>query len=385
MLGLALPVCADLAAVVMVSDRTEARVRVPADGSATAALDLETAPELRLQLASPRMRYVLAYTPRATLWDVGAPAFAPTLLHAGAARIEWLARSSRLSLDQTAGYGGVNFSAGAQTPGSDGTLPDADVVPSSRVVDFAESSTTLASRLTFRRWITDLSVGYQLGGGATREARADLPFQQGPFAAASVTHALTRTDDLATTLSASQATYSSGPESILSEVDERWSHRWSRVTSTELALGVSEARVRASDQEARRRETYPVAEGVFERRFAAAGARAAFRASSRLGPAVNRLLGVVDQRVQGTLALTGARRRFSSHVYASGAQSVPATGPDAVRVIQAEVGAAQGTSDTITVDGGVRGLWQQQVRDSTNLWQATVFLGLTWRARPRKL
>ncbi len=385
MFALALPVCADIAAVVMVSDRTEARVRVSGDDSATLGLDLETAPELRLQLASPRMRYVLNYTPRATLWDVGADAFAPTLLHAAAARIEWLERNSRFSLEQTAAYGGVNFSARAQTPGPDGTLPDAEVVPGARVVDFAESTTTLASRLTFRRWVTDLSVGYQLGGGATREAREDLPFQQGPFAAASVAHALTRTDELVTTLSASQATYSSGPQSILSELDERWRHLWSRVTSTELTLGVSEARVRASDQEVRRREIYPVAEAAFERQFAVGGGRGALRASSRLGPAVNRLLGTVDQRIQGTLALTDARGRFASHAYLTAAQSVPATGIDAVRVIQAEVGAAQATRDTITLDGGVRGLWQEQVRDSANLWQATLFVGLTWRAPPSKL
>src|SRR5690348_16683392 len=96
----ALLLAADLSSSLAVSDRTELRVRAPGTAPAAAALDAETTLTARLTAASRRFRLALGYTPRLTLWDVTSPTRKPTLLNAGEARVEWLGRRARISLDQ---------------------------------------------------------------------------------------------------------------------------------------------------------------------------------------------------------------------------------------------------------------------------------------------
>jgi hypothetical protein len=139
--------------------------------------------------------------------------------------------------------------------------------------------------------------------------------------------------------------------------------------------------VRASADAPHTLETHPVAEGIFERSLPTLAVRVAVR----LGPVVNRLLGVVDERLQGTLALTRARGPFVSHAYAGAAQSVPTTGESAIRLLSGELGVAYDTNDVVFPDIGVRGLWQRQESAPADLLQVTVFMGLTLRAPPTRL
>ena len=380
-----LPMLSDIAAVLAVSDRTEARTRSPGTAPPTTSVDLETAPIARLTLTSRSTRYVVAYTPRLTLWDLGSSRASPVGVNAGLARVEWTAPRTLVSVEETASYGGVSLASIAPAPGPDGAPPRVDVVPSTQVVDVMASQTTLASRLTFQGWSTALAVGYQIGGGATAEARTVLPRQSGPFGEVGVTRDLLRTDSLTTTVTGSEAAFSSGPESLLVEATERWRHLWSRVTETRLSAGASEARVRATASAPHTLETHPVVEAILEQHLPTDDGRLDVRVGVRLGPFVNRLIGFVDERVVGTLAITRTSGRIAGHAYASAAQSVPAGDPTSVRLVTGELGASYGLSDAVTLDAGVRGLWQRQDPALPDLKQATVFVGVTVRAPTTKL
>ena len=294
----ALLIAADLSGSFTLSDRTEVRVRAPgtnATGTTAASLDLETAPEARLSLATRRVRFAFTYAPRLTLWDLNAGAH-PTLLHAGAAHVEWHSHLTRLSLDQAGSYGGVSFAYVSLTPGPEGARPRVDVVPAPQIIQYASSTTTLASRQTLRLWTIDTSFGYRADGGADDPSRKVLPFQHGPFGEVAADYAVSRRDHLVTTASASEAAFSSSlgglssaPESVVTELDEGYRHRWSRTTETRLTVGVSEVRARDSAIAAYAFDTHPVAELVVEHRPAASGAHVDLRAGVRLGPVVNRL------------------------------------------------------------------------------------------------
>jgi hypothetical protein len=236
--------------------------------------------------------------------------------------------------------------------------------------------------LDFRRSTADLHVGYQLAGGATTDARQSLPLESGPFGDAQFTQAVTHIDYLPTTVSASEASFSSGQEIVLTEIDQGWRHLWSRVTETRLALGVSEARVRTTADAPHSFKTYPVAEGILAHHLSP---HDDVRLDVRVGPFVNRLIGFVDEQVQATLAATRTRARFATHAYVTAAQSTSQSEVNAIRFASGELGGSYGTSQLVSFDLGVRGLWQHQDPAAADLLQATFFIGLTLRAPPMKL
>lgn len=380
-----IPLCAlsaDLAAVVTASDRTEMRARAPGSAPPDTSLDFETDPELGLKLSSPRVRYSLGYTPRLTFWDINVTGLHPVLYDQGEGRIEWLWKHVSLSVDEIAGYGGVNYAALGPTPNANGNLPPVSVVPTAQVLNVETSITTVTSRFSSPRWASDLSVGYELGGGATTDARTALPLQYGPFAQAIVTRTLTRTDYLPTTLAATEDTFSSGQEVLLTEADEGWRHLWSRTTETRLAAGVSEARVRSSADAPHTAETHPVAEGAVEHRLSR---HDDVRLDLRLGPYINRVFGFVDEQVQATVAATRTQYPFTTHAYLTAAESISQSELYAIRFGSGEIGGSYALSKIVSFDAGLRGLWQEQNFGSADLLQGTFFLGLTLRAPPTKL
>lgn len=384
----ALLIAADLSGALTLSDRTEVRFRAP--GTVTtamtraASLDLETTPEARLTLASRRSRYTFTYAPRLTLWDVSTGA-QPTLLHAGAVRVEWHSHLTRLSLEQAGSYGGMSFAYVSLQPGPGGAPPRVDVVPTPQILQYGSSTTTLASRLALRRWTLTTSAGYRLSGGTDAASRALLPFQSGPFGEAAADHAITRRDHVVTTVSASEAAFSSGPESVVVEVNEGYRHLWTRTLETRLTLGVSEVRVRAGASASYVFETYPVAEIVLDEHPRTAEGHLAVRFGARLGPVVNQLLGIVDERVQGTLAVGYAYRRLATHAFAVASQSVPTSRPYATTLLSGELGAAYGVSRVVSFDVGVRALWQRADVTRAAFLQGTAFIGVTLRAPPIRL
>lgn len=374
----------DLSGSLALSDRTEARARAPGTTVAAASLDLETAPTIEVTLASRRLRGSLSYTPRLTLWDAGSARARPTLLHGASGRVEWRSQHARVSLDEAGSYGFMNLAALALAPGLDGALPRAQLVPTPRLVESASTMTTLASRLTLPRWSLDMIVGYAASGGVDAGARAALPFQAGPFSSFTADHSLSRRDHLTTTLAASVATFSSGPESILAEIGESFRHLLSRAAEARISLGVSQAWMRTSETSAHRHGTYPVAEVGFDYRPTADG-QVGLRAAVRLGPVVNRLIGYVDERLEGSLAAVHVHRRLATRLLVSGSQSVPVSAAGATRVLAGEAGAAYDLGRVVMFDAGVRALWQRQEMGGASFVQGTLFVGVTFRAPPIRL
>ena len=387
------PVTADIAASLAVSDRTEARLRDPGDYPAGPSVDLATVPEAHLLLAAPRVGTTLAYTPRLSLFDVNDVGARPTLLDAGSLRLTWRPDDQvTLTLDEDASYGGMNFAALSFAPGPDGLPPRVDAVPAPRTIWFDSTSTTLGSRVKLRRWEFHTALTYQLSGGADASARTVIPLQRGPQAEAGLAHDVSPVDQFVTTLSGAQASFSSGPEIELAEVDESWKHRFSPVAEMDFTLGGSEANVRPAPVAGSFRETNPVAEAIWEQRLLTADDRFTFRVGARLGPVVNRLLGIVDERVQGTLMSEWTHGRLVARAFGSAQQSVPTGGSNATELFAGELDLAYTASDAMTLDLGLRGLRQKANQPvatgattsilETDLAQGMVFVGVTFRARP---
>jgi hypothetical protein len=294
----------------------------------------------------------------------------------------------------------MSFAALTFPPGQGGTPPRVDVIPSSpQIIRFESSSTTLGARVQGRRWEFRSTVGYQVSGGADVAARSVIPFQKGPLAEAVVTYATSPVDHVATTVTGAEDTFSPGPEIVVVEGDEGWKHLWSAFTEMDLTLGVSEARVLPSSSGQSFR-THPVAEATLEQRILTAEDRVTLRVGARLGPVVNRLLGIVDERIQGTLLSKWTHGPFAANAFASAQQSVPTDGPDATQLLTGELGVSYAATDAVAFDVGVRGLWQkggQGVSTSTvgtqptatgseaPIVQGIVFVGVTLRAPTMRL
>ena len=401
---------ADIAASVALSDRTETRLRQPGDIPTEPSLDVSTVPEARLALAWPQVACTLKYDPRLTFWDIDQVGGRPTWVDAGAGHLDWHPSPEvTLSLDQDASYGAMSFAGLVFNPVPEGTLPRVDVIPSSQILLFESSTTTLGSHITLRRWDFRSDVGYQLSGGADDVARAILPQQRGPLADAVLTYATSHVDHVATTLSASKTTFSSGPEIALAEADEGWEHAWSAFTKTTVTLGLSGDRDQGAPFVPVVRGTDPVAEVVLEQRVLSREDRVTFRAGARLGPVVNRLLGIVDERVQGTLVSNWTHGPFTVNALGAAQQSVPTDGPNATTLYTGELsvsytvsygvtsasssGSSNSAVEDVIFDMGVRGLWQRAAQPlapdltagatdvaEASIGQGLLFVGVTFHA-----
>ena len=113
---------------------------------------------------------------------------------------------------------------------------------------------------------------------------------------------------------------------------------------------------------------------------------------------MNRLLGIVDERAQGTLQAKWTHGPFIVDTFASAQQSVPTGGPNATTVLAGELGLSYAASAAVTFDLGVRGLWQKAnqpiVSTATpgtteiveaSIVQGIVFVGVTLRAPTARL
>jgi len=390
----ALPVAADVVASLALSDRTETRVRDPGDNPGEPSLDVATTPDARLTLVSPRTSFMLAYTPRLTLWDINDIGFKPLWLHAGTARLDWKDEHTSIYASQDASYGATNFASLILGPTtSEGIPPRVDVIPTPQIIQYESSTSSLGTRLEGRRWALRTDVGYQLAGGADEASRLVVPLQKGPAGDAVMTLASSPVDHLPLTLTASETTFSSGPEILIGEADEGWLHRWSAVTETGFTLGVSEARVQPSPIVPSYTQTNPVADAVLEQRLWAYDGVLSLRVDARLGPVVNRLLGIVDERVQCNVLSKWTRGPFAASGFASAAQSVPTDGPYATELVSGELDLSYTATEAVVFDAGLRGFWQRanqpvvavSVPGATeiveaSLVQGVVFVGVTLHA-----
>lgn len=402
----ALPVAAAADGVFTVSDRTEARVRAPDPVTNAVALDLDTLMDARAVWRVQNTTLTLDDQPRFTLLDYNGPASEPALLDSVLASAEWHLPRVRIRVAESASYGQLSFESltalpapGAPQPtpsptGQPTPLPNATLVPpTSKSLLYASSETSVGSTLQLRPWTIIGRVGYQLTGGANAAAQEVLPFQKGPFAEATADYRLDARNHLATLADGSETDFSLGTEDLLAEVEEQWRHQWARLTETMLAGGWYAARTRDGADAPDVFASNPVAEAAFDQRFARGSSTAELRADVRLAPYINRLTGLVDEQIRGTVEGSWARRRFKLRAFVSAGESVDQGTVNSTRLATAEIDGAYTISEALTVDGGVRGLYQEQsalgavpaaggpapIVEGT-LSQAVVFIALTVRA-----
>ena len=397
MLG-AFAIAADVGGTLVLSDRTEVRARAPGIKAGQPSIDVETAPEVRLALGSPRVHFRIAYTPRLTNWDLNVDGVRPLLLHAGSAGIEWIDGRTRLSLREDGAYGGMSFTSLTATPGTTTTptQPRLDVIPGGGILQYAASTTVLGSRTDLRRWAFVTDVGYQMSGGADAASRAFLPWQRGPLADVAVEYAVTRADRAVTFVSGQDAAFTTGSEIIVIDATEGWRRRWSAATDSELSVGASEAGIRATPASSMEYRTYPVAEASLEHRFGMDFDRFLVRGSARLGPVVNRILGLVDERVQGRVEARWSHQPIGFRFVLTAQQSVPASDVTAITLLQGELALLVRLNANVQLDGGVRELAQRQAQLGpavvptdpivrSTFTQSVVFVGVTLHAPDTRL
>jgi hypothetical protein len=357
--------------VFTLSDRTEARVRAPDPITNAVALDLDTLMDARAVWRAGTATYTLADLPRFTLLDYNGAAIQGAVLDSALASIEWRLPRVRIRVAENASYGQLSFESLSAipapgtpqpiTPGQPTPLPTATLVPpTSKSILYASSDTSVGSTLELRRWTVLARVGYQLTGGVDSAAQEVLPFQQGPYAEVTADDRIDGRNHLTTAANGSETSFSQGTEDVLAEAEERWRHTWAPKTETMLVGGWYLARTRAGFGEPDVFANNVVAEGAFDQRFTSGGGAGEFRADVRLAPFINRLTGLVDEQIRGSLEASWGRRRFKLRAFASAAESTVQGTATSARLATAEVDAAYKVNKYLTFDGGVRALYQEQ-------------------------
>ena len=364
------------------SDRTEVRLREPDPVTNAVALDFDTLFDARATLASRDTLYTLAYLPRVTLLDINGAGIQPALINGGLASAEWHSRRVRIVLTEKASYGELSFESlsALPTPGSPTAppsptgaptqLPSTQAVPPTQSVLFESSETTLDSTLLLRRWTVEGKVGYQLSGGATAAAQLELPFQHGPLAEVTADYRAGSRDHFATVAAASDTSFSNSlpgtaagavyTDDLLGQIEEQWRHKWARLTETMLSAGAYEARIRTIFDGPYASQANPVAEAAIDQHFVRGINRGEVRLDVRLAPIVNRLTGLVDQRIQGTLEGIWSRRRLTFRMFGTAAESVDQGTTTASRLLAGEIDASYRVSPILTLDAGARTIRQVQ-------------------------
>ena len=368
---LPLSVAAD--GVFTLSDRTEARARYPDPITNALALDIDTLMYARAVWTAHNATYTLAELPRFTLVDYNGPAIQPAFLDGLAASAEWRFPRVQIRVAEAASYGQLSIESlsalpavGTPTPpanptGQPAPLPTTNLVPpTSQPLLYGSSETYVGSTLLLRPWTILGRVGYQIAGGADAAAQQFLPLQQGPFLEGTADDKVGPRDHLATVTTDSETSFSSGTEDLLFSLEEQWRHDWSRKTETLLAAGWYVARTRAAFDAPDEFASNPVAEAAFDRQLGRGTNTGELRADVRLAPFINRLTGLVDEQIRGSLEASWTHRRFKLRAFASAAESTQQGTTTSARYGTAEVDAAYKVSDLLTFDGGVRALDQEQ-------------------------
>jgi hypothetical protein len=362
-------------------ERTELRLRTPGD-----AVDVEQSAGARVSALWPRTRLTLGYVPRLSLsdlfYDVGVD-----LLHTGefGADFEW--RRVRLSLSEHAAYGTRNFNS--LEPGL--TPETRDVVtggagtrmlPIAESVSYGSSDTTLTLTLNLsRRSDLELAGGYLLDGGLEEEARLVIPFVYGPRARVEWRYQVARRDSLATAVDGESLTIDSAgtlPDfrSDVGRGRERWSHRWSRATNTELSAG---AAVAQTDLDEGDPEVFPIG-GLLLTNRTKTGPEDEFveiDTSALVDVVIDRLTGLPDHRLDVGLKGTWTREPYAVYANVGETQSLRPEEANALVLYSGEVGGRYHWTRPLWLDGGFRGAYQS-VDAPTSTAAAAAASGFNW-------
>lgn len=331
----------------------------------------ETSPEVKLGLFARRWEFTANYAPRFTGSPFGANAQSYIVQQAQLAG-RWHERRASIALFQDSGYGRQSLltlvADQAPTPGTTslGALPPATII------DSVWSRTGLVYTLApSRRWSLSLAGDSALSGGADARSRAVVPFQTGIHGGIVAGVAASRRDHLAMTLDASRVLFSTGWEDVVLQGKTSWRHELGRNTAATLAGGVGWA----SSQD--RVAAYPIAEATLAYRHNATSTSAWL--TVRVSPVVDRLTGVVDERLESMAAVTWSPTRALTLQGQFGvARSISWSTPDALSAGFGGVSIGYRVNDVVQLDAGERTAWATADGVAAPP-QWSVFAGLTLR------
>jgi hypothetical protein len=393
------------------------------------AMDVSTAPTVRIHLSDRRLECTLSYAPTVTAADVEL-GLAPLVLHTGFGTVAWQDRRFRVTLSEAGAYGQLNSALLYQPP----TLPGQPTVagqpavpgppnvvqaaPAPTTIAFASSSTDAnISVRSSRRTTVVVSGGYSLSGGTSAYARTVLPQQEGPRGSVSVGYMLSRTDNVTTVVSVQDATTSGAcpplatspgqaptPPSTqfsgvlnagldeatqspfcvtragVAQVLETLRHRISPTLSLSLGAGVSAALMQAPDlgeelviQPA---GTVTLIDGLGR------NDTSTLTLSANVTPFVDSRTGLVDDRAGTTATLVDQLTpTLTFRFTASALQSIPfpATYPYPITMLTGGIEARTRVDRQLDYSLGVQTLWQNQTGYGT-LASTIGYVSVTARA-----
>ena len=450
------------------ADRTEVRGR---DTSGSVAgtdqsADVETDPEIRLKVRGNHDddEFNLFYTPRLILshvaYDVCGPSTpgsscgllpnlgtsyvntpTPEILNGGGLLFKHQHARTAISIVEQGTYGTVDAGSLLNEPLWTGTDAPPPIFPIARYPDVQLQLVTSFGGIYFYEQVTpridfQASVSFGVYGGPNNESRATFPLTQSPGFQLKVEDAMTRIDDLivsggadytgVTTYTGVEPGYAPGPRapeyvapespqySVRGYAEARIRHHWSRLASTELAVGAVAAfqqqqLVNTSPVVTTGTTPYPTAEllttvssGVAQ----VGGAHSQLVAIARVQPWIDIFDGTVVQRAEGILGAFSTSGSNTFRAELVGHYVIPTdSSPGRYRFLYAEVDYARDLSRRVSIDFGARAGAESTsevyscattgatctaaaptpTTASGSIYEGEVFLGFSWKPLPVKL
>jgi hypothetical protein len=359
-----------------ISDRSEIRV-YGSNEPIGPVVDVAMTPGVNVRIRSRQGELTASYSLRLA-WT----ASQRSALHRALLSAAWHDRLASISLYEHASYGREFMAGFAPDPTLTSGPPRLDALPAAGIIDYASSRTGILTTLRApRRWVLSLLCEYALSGGADREARAVIPFQTGLRGEIGALYALSRRDRLASTIGASRALFSSGPDDIILYATESWRRSLGRNTDATLSGGAGFGRSRAGAAGSMVSSAYPIVEAGLAHRIPRRRIDALL--SFRLSPVVDRSSGHVDERLEATAAASwNATRALAIQGQLGALQAIPWTKPGASAFVLDGLAVSYRVSQFLQCDGGARILWASTrgVGASPPRWDA--FVGATLTAPP---
>jgi hypothetical protein len=341
--------------------------------------DVEVMPSLALRLLQPGGDIRLGYSPRFTEHALAGPGPAE-ILHGGFFSMAYRRRRLTLSLTADATYGRLNMLALASTVGA-GSEARLGAVPARDEFEYAATRSSMAVRFELsKRWALGVLLEYALSGGVGAASRAAMPLQWGPRAEASLEQALSRRAKLVATVGASDVRFSTGPETTGIESKLAMRYSLTRRIDASMAAGVAGTGTQHAPGSGPAGPTgHPLGEVALAYRIP--GARTDhFRVQTtlRMAPTIDRLTGLVDERLElGAGVWWAPSRGLSVRALASGVRSTAWRPPSALALAFGEAACSYEIATTVRIDGGARGLWERALSVTGPLSMWIGFVGVT--------
>jgi hypothetical protein len=393
---------ADVAGTWTVADHSEAdvrRVSTP-DSSVKAAVDVQTAPQTGLKLSWPEFNVLVGYGLSLAWIDltnatkdqngIPVPQERPILNHAAQIGLGWTPSPDwQLSLSLGASYGKRNYlglvpaqtfttmmpaptpGAGQPPPPPPTQGPAVNYVPLSDIIvkTGALNGALGASHRFDAQWSGHAVAGYTITGGIDETDQEIVPRSHGPNAAIGATYGISRTDDLSTTVTASDTRVTTmafrvegaGGEFQTLTVSEGWGHRFSEQTNGSIGGGLVTQRYRPRYGYSWGTSTLPAANASLSHTESLEKeSKLNLNASTALGTGYNNLTGQILYGVSAAVSVGYTYEHFGATATVSGGESLHlrATDPETSRSLSTSLTFSYAPVELIDFQAGARSSWQ---------------------------